>query len=151
MLLASDDEQQYFFFFFQSKKAPDVQKGICKLCYNATDLFLPENVGFLPESSIQAHANWVYLQRAKQGREHDKLSSPVQQTVANNHRVNAMQHETWGAKCHLDIQQVEGPPPTHTLQTNDSGLGLRSVILDGGKRSEIWGPLTVWNMADRIH
>lgn len=58
MLLASNDEQEHFFF---KAKAPDVWKGICKLGCNATDLFLPENVGFLPEHSIQAHANWVYL------------------------------------------------------------------------------------------
>lgn len=60
MLLASDDEQQRFFFFFKAK-TPEVWKGICKLCCNATDLFLPEKVGFLPERSVQAHANWVYL------------------------------------------------------------------------------------------
>lgn len=59
MLLASNDEQEHFFFF--KEKAPDVWKGICKLGCNATDLFLPENVGSLPEHSIQAHANWVYL------------------------------------------------------------------------------------------
>lgn len=60
MLLAGDDEQQHFFFFFKAK-TPEVWKGICKLCCNATDLFLPENVGFLPERSIQAHTNRVYL------------------------------------------------------------------------------------------
>lgn len=44
-------------------KAPEVWKGICKLCCNATNLLLPEKVGSLPECSIQALANWVCIYR----------------------------------------------------------------------------------------